>query len=42
MLFEHDEDDPPPQEGWYDLYWGLFNRWAEHCAAYARTLGLLP
>lgn len=42
MPFEHDHDDPPPVETWYDDYWGLFNRWAEHCAAVARAWGLLP
>lgn len=42
MALEHDDDDPLPETTWKDVYYGIFNRWAEQCAAIARAWGFLP
>lgn len=41
MQFEPDEDDLLPPETWVDVWWGIFNRFAEECARYARYWGFL-
>lgn len=42
MELEPDDDDLLPETTWKDVYYGIFNRWAEQCAAWARALGFLP
>lgn len=36
----HDPDDPPPPNEALS-FWFYFNRYAEHCARWARALGLI-
>ena len=38
---QYDIDDPPPREGWSDIYWHFANRWAENFMAYARAFGFI-